>query len=98
MTPSDARGETAAEPLNQIDEKERRAYQFVQNLLQKTQDQLLMQSTVNTGANNMNSATGGPNIPLDYEINLNLKTLTNYQLKLQLKAEEAISELAESTQ
>ena len=57
-----------------------------------------MQSTVNTGANNTNSATGGPNIPLDYEINLNLKTLTNYQLKLQLKAEEAISELAESTQ
>ena len=33
-------------------------------------------------------------VPLEYEINLNLKTLTNYQLKLQLKAEEAISDLA----
>ena len=36
-------------------------------------------------------------IPLEYEINLNLKSLTNYQLKLQLKAEQAIADLAQST-
>ena len=71
-----------------IDEKEKRAYQFVQFVLDKTQDQLIQGSS---GVN------GQQQIPLDYEINLNLKTLTNYQLKLQLKAEEAITDLAQST-
>ena len=37
-------------------------------------------------------------IPIEHEINLNLKQLTNTQLKLQLKAEEAIVDLAQSTQ
>lgn len=74
-----------------FDEKEKRAYQFVQNLLQKTQDQLLQGTAVASNQASQNSSGNASSlIPLDQEINLNLKTLTNYQLKLQLKAEEAI--------
>ena len=66
-----------------LDEKEKRAYLFVSNILQKTQDSM--------------GSSVASHVSIETEINLNLKSLTNYQLKLQLKAEEAISDLATST-